>query len=174
MLFTGCEGRQPPKHQTHILRVEANNRGLGIAVPVRAVWFRDVGMRSRQVIPAAARDGDTGKAYKVGSSSAALAIANGLGNVIGARNSHLAAKTKMVSIKALVAAAVQVVSLPSLAQARGQVKTPAAPGLTFLYSLNCTLAPPIPVGGGPHGTRLVIPIVGGTFSGPRLSGRCSS
>ena len=49
-------------------------------------------------------------------------------------------------------------------------KPPAAPGLTFLYSLNCTLAPPILVGAGPHGSRVVIPIIGGTFSGPKLSG----
>jgi hypothetical protein len=47
---------------------------------------------------------------------------------------------------------------------------PAAPGLTYLYSLNCTLGPSIQVGGGPHGTRVVIPIIGGTFSGPQLSG----
>jgi hypothetical protein len=39
-----------------------------------------------------------------------------------------------------------------------------------LYSLNCTLGPSIAVGSGPHGTRTVIPITGGTFSGPRLSG----
>lgn len=49
-------------------------------------------------------------------------------------------------------------------------KTPAAPGLTYLYSLNCTLANPIQVGRGPHGTRVVIPITGGTFSGPKMSG----
>jgi hypothetical protein len=53
-------------------------------------------------------------------------------------------------------------------------KTPAAPGLTYLYSLNCTLGPAIEVGAGPHGTRVVIPIVGGTFSGPKLSGMHSS
>ena len=47
---------------------------------------------------------------------------------------------------------------------------PAPPGLTYLYSLNCTLAASLPVGAGPHGTRTVIPIVGGTFSGPRMSG----
>ncbi len=49
-------------------------------------------------------------------------------------------------------------------------KPPAAPSLTFLYSLNCTLAPPVLVGAGPHGSRVVIPIIGGTFSGPKLSG----
>jgi hypothetical protein len=58
------------------------------------------------------------------------------------------------------------------AAAKGQAdkKPPAAPGLSYLYSLNCTLAPPIAVGSGPHGTRTVIPIVGGTFSGPKLNG----
>lgn len=51
--------------------------------------------------------------------------------------------------------------------------TPAQPGLTFLYSVNCTLSAPIAVGGGPHGSRVVIPIVGGTFSGPKLKGMTS-
>ncbi|AEO67596.1 26b93eb9-0beb-4bf3-b428-2f1ddc3b0f6f [Thermothielavioides terrestris] len=59
----------------------------------------------------------------------------------------------------------------SAASAAKHAKTPAAPGLTYLYSLNCTLGPSIAVGSGPHGTRTVIPITGGTFSGPRLSGK---
>ncbi|KAK0724996.1 hypothetical protein B0H67DRAFT_507578, partial [Lasiosphaeris hirsuta] len=45
------------------------------------------------------------------------------------------------------------------------------PGLTHLYSLNCTLGTPLQVGPGPHGTRVVLPITGGTFAGPRLSGK---
>ncbi|KAK3322634.1 hypothetical protein B0H66DRAFT_473336 [Apodospora peruviana] len=49
--------------------------------------------------------------------------------------------------------------------------TPKSPGLTYLYSLNCTLGTSIPVGAGPHGDRVVIPITGGTFSGPKLSGK---
>ncbi|KAK4182486.1 hypothetical protein QBC35DRAFT_395888 [Podospora australis] len=49
--------------------------------------------------------------------------------------------------------------------------TPKSPSLNFLYSLNCTLGPALQVGGGPIGTRTVIPITGGTFSGPRLSGK---
>ncbi|KAK3901800.1 hypothetical protein C8A05DRAFT_44626 [Staphylotrichum tortipilum] len=49
--------------------------------------------------------------------------------------------------------------------------TPSPPGLSFLYSLNCTLSASIPVGAGPHGTRVVIPITGGTFSGPKLKGK---
>jgi hypothetical protein len=63
--------------------------------------------------------------------------------------------------------------LLSTALAFGHAKTPAAPGLTYLYSLNCTLADPVLVGQGPHGTRVVIPIVGGSFSGPKLSGMSS-
>ncbi|KEY73872.1 hypothetical protein S7711_06082 [Stachybotrys chartarum IBT 7711] len=49
--------------------------------------------------------------------------------------------------------------------------TPPAPGLTFLYSLNCTLGASVNVGAGPRGSRTVIPITGGTFTGPRLTGR---
>lgn len=47
-----------------------------------------------------------------------------------------------------------------------------SPGLTFLYSLNCTLGTRLPVGAGPNGDRVVIPITGGTFAGPRISGVC--
>lgn len=57
-------------------------------------------------------------------------------------------------------------SIASIASAA----TPATPGLTYLYSLNCTLGQALPVGAGPHGTRTVIPITGGTFSGPKMSG----
>ncbi|KAL2264053.1 hypothetical protein VTK26DRAFT_2839 [Humicola hyalothermophila] len=49
--------------------------------------------------------------------------------------------------------------------------TPAPPGLTYLYSLNCTLGQALPVGDTPHGSRTVIPIVGGSFTGPRMSGK---
>ncbi|KAK4203128.1 hypothetical protein QBC40DRAFT_337786 [Triangularia verruculosa] len=49
--------------------------------------------------------------------------------------------------------------------------TPQSPGLTFLYSLNCTLGSALSVGAGPNGNRVVIPITGGSFKGPRLSGK---
>lgn len=74
----------------------------------------------------------------------------------------------MFSVKSLTAAALCLLSSAGLAS--GQANTPAAPGLTYLYSLNCTLGTAITVGGGPHGSRVVIPITGGSFSGPRLSG----
>ncbi|KAL2071501.1 hypothetical protein VTL71DRAFT_12736 [Oculimacula yallundae] len=47
---------------------------------------------------------------------------------------------------------------------------PKAPKLTFLYSSNATLGPSIDYGKGPLGTRVAIPIIGGTFSGPKLKG----
>lgn len=50
--------------------------------------------------------------------------------------------------------------------------TPALPGLTYLYTLNCTLLPPYVIGAGPRGFRVAIPITGGYFNGPRLSGEC--
>lgn len=58
--------------------------------------------------------------------------------------------------------------LPAVATAQAAV--PKAPGLTFLYSLNCTLGDSLSVGKGPEGDRVVIPITGGTFSGPRING----
>ncbi|MFT4212885.1 MAG: DUF3237 domain-containing protein [Microbacterium sp.] len=42
--------------------------------------------------------------------------------------------------------------------------------LSLLTTLDVELAPPIEIGRTAAGVRRVIPIVGGTFSGPRLSG----
>lgn len=49
-------------------------------------------------------------------------------------------------------------------------KTPKPPGATFLYTLNITGGETYPVGAGPYGFRLVVPILSGSFSGPRLRG----
>ena len=46
-----------------------------------------------------------------------------------------------------------------------------APTLIPLGELSCIVGTPIDVGDGPHGRRRIVPIVGGTFSGERLSGR---
>lgn len=46
-----------------------------------------------------------------------------------------------------------------------------APTLVPLGTLVAHVAQPIDVGEGPHGRRRVIPILGGTFTGERLSGR---
>ncbi|MGP1678579.1 MAG: DUF3237 domain-containing protein [Giesbergeria sp.] len=45
------------------------------------------------------------------------------------------------------------------------------PGLRLLYSSRIDIAAPLDLGKGPHGHRRIINIVGGVFSGPRLSGR---
>jgi len=41
----------------------------------------------------------------------------------------------------------------------------------WLMTLQVTVGPPQRVGAVPHGTRVVAPIVGGSFEGPRLRGR---
>lgn len=47
---------------------------------------------------------------------------------------------------------------------------PEAPHLEFICELNVKIAPALTVGETPHGTRRIIPITGGTFSGPNLKG----
>ncbi|SPQ24998.1 f2427f4d-c243-4748-9e87-088afa891fec [Thermothielavioides terrestris] len=47
---------------------------------------------------------------------------------------------------------------------------PKAPGLSHLYTVNITGGDAVPVGPGPRGTRLVVPILGGNFAGPKLKG----
>ncbi|KAK3987678.1 hypothetical protein QBC44DRAFT_399862 [Cladorrhinum sp. PSN332] len=49
-------------------------------------------------------------------------------------------------------------------------KSPKTPSLTFLYTLNITGGPVITIGETPRGRRIVAPIAGGTFSGPKLKG----
>lgn len=45
------------------------------------------------------------------------------------------------------------------------------PSLRFLYTSRIEVDRPLEVGRGPRGQRRIIPIKGGVFSGPRLSGR---
>ncbi|KAH6623884.1 hypothetical protein F5144DRAFT_374379 [Chaetomium tenue] len=47
---------------------------------------------------------------------------------------------------------------------------PKAPGLTYLYTVNITAGEIYPVGPGPRGIRLVVPIASGNFAGPKLKG----
>ena len=44
----------------------------------------------------------------------------------------------------------------------------------FLFHFEATLAAPIPVPNGPQGTRLIVPITGGTISGPKINGTVES
>lgn len=48
--------------------------------------------------------------------------------------------------------------------------TPVAPGLELIGRFRAALGEPLEVGMTPWGRRRVIPIAGGEFSGPRLSG----
>jgi Protein of unknown function (DUF3237) len=47
---------------------------------------------------------------------------------------------------------------------------PEAPGLAFVCELKVKLKPAIVVGETPHGTRRIIPIIGGSFEGPKMKG----
>lgn len=60
--------------------------------------------------------------------------------------------------------------LPWLVLAQNTSSTPTPPGLTYLYTLNCTLGEELDIGLGPRGHRVAIPITGGYFTGPRMSG----
>ncbi|KAK3314521.1 hypothetical protein B0H66DRAFT_563096 [Apodospora peruviana] len=71
---------------------------------------------------------------------------------------------KLTSIFTILTAAV-------LSTAAGPpAKTPKIPGISYLYTVNITAGETYPVGNGPHGLRLVVPITGGTFAGPKLRG----
>ncbi|KAK0741386.1 hypothetical protein B0T18DRAFT_432499 [Schizothecium vesticola] len=48
---------------------------------------------------------------------------------------------------------------------------PKAPGLTYLYQVNITGGEAAVVGKGPRGVRIVVPILFGSFEGPRLKGK---
>lgn len=49
---------------------------------------------------------------------------------------------------------------------------PVAPKMTLLYSMNALLGDRFSLGPVPTGQeRIVIPIIGGTFSGPKLNGK---
>lgn len=50
-------------------------------------------------------------------------------------------------------------------------RQPSAPALTYLFSANITSGATVPIGSTPWGDRVFEPIVGGSFSGPKLSGK---
>ena len=50
-------------------------------------------------------------------------------------------------------------------------KVPVEPSLRFLYTSSVEVGPPIMVGSTPYGERRIIPILGGSFAGPKLSGK---
>lgn len=50
-------------------------------------------------------------------------------------------------------------------------RQPSPPALTYLFSLNITSGATISIGSTPLGDRVFEPITGGSFSGPKLSGK---
>lgn len=48
------------------------------------------------------------------------------------------------------------------------------PSLEYEFTYRATLKPPIPVGAGPYGNRVVAEVTGGEFEGARLAGKISS
>lgn len=57
-----------------------------------------------------------------------------------------------------------------LHEAISNVTTPTAPGYTFLYSANASIADGIDFGTSPYNHRIAYPITGGQFNGPNLTG----
>lgn len=53
---------------------------------------------------------------------------------------------------------------------RGWAATPDMPGLEFVYEAIVALEPTEEIGRTPIGTRRRVPIIGGTFAGPRIRG----
>jgi hypothetical protein len=61
-------------------------------------------------------------------------------------------------------------SLLSLATSIFAREPVAPPKLTFLYGIDLELPPPVDIGKAPFGSRSILGITGGTFSGPKLNG----
>ncbi|KAK1773702.1 hypothetical protein QBC45DRAFT_455288 [Copromyces sp. CBS 386.78] len=61
--------------------------------------------------------------------------------------------------------------LSLLALAASAVAAPTPPPLTYLYSVNLTMPAGTDLGHVPYRSRALLPISGGTFSGPKLNGK---
>ncbi|HYM35180.1 MAG TPA: DUF3237 domain-containing protein [Steroidobacteraceae bacterium] len=50
-------------------------------------------------------------------------------------------------------------------------KAPSAPALEFVFEAHVAIDQPKVVGNGPQGLRRIVPITGGTFTGPKINGQ---
>ena len=71
---------------------------------------------------------------------------------------------KLLALLSLASAALAVYTSPS---------QPAKPALTFLFNATLNSAQPIVIGATPSGQRVIVPITGGSFTGPKLKGECN-
>ncbi|HEV2124997.1 MAG TPA: DUF3237 family protein, partial [Chloroflexota bacterium] len=60
---------------------------------------------------------------------------------------------------------------PETALSSSSIPTVNAPSLEYLYDISVELDPPQQIGDTGRGTRMIVGVRGGTFSGPRLRGR---
>jgi hypothetical protein len=60
------------------------------------------------------------------------------------------------------------VSGEQFAMGQGTTTAPAPPGLVFAFELRAQVGAPVEIGQVPHGRRRIVPILGGTVSGPML------
>lgn len=74
--------------------------------------------------------------------------------------------SKMKSPIALLLA----VAASSTAFTQKRADAPTPPGLTHLLTANVTSGHPVEIGAVPEGTRIMLPLAGGTFEGPLLNG----
>ena len=65
----------------------------------------------------------------------------------------------------MLAAALFLASLAATA-----LSDPEPPTFSYLYSINLTMPAGVNIGNTPAGSRAILPISGGTFSGPKLNG----
>lgn len=63
------------------------------------------------------------------------------------------------------------IATATLGYGRSMPSSPCPPPLVYLFTVYATESPLVIIGNGGHGSRLFIPITGGTVTGPKLQGK---
>lgn len=82
----------------------------------------------------------------------------------------MATKPKDDATRRTVLAAAAATPVGALAAAPGAGPSGETPGIEFVYEAIADLAPSLTLGQTPFGMRRQVPILGGTFAGPRIKG----